>query len=85
MVGLERTTNDLNRLWLDSFQFLDELNNKRLNYDKALYRLNELSADMRVEKPAFLSTRTWLIAILAAVFGAFIGLFSFIWRRALKG
>ncbi len=84
MTGLELATGELNRLWADSFGFLEELNNKRLNFDKALYRLNQLPDDTRIEKPGLLTLRAALILAAFAILGAMVGFFSFVWSRAAK-
>lgn len=84
LAGLELATGELNGLWTDSFGFLDELNNKRLNFDKALYRLIELPDDMRLEKPDLLSMRSVLMAFALVICGAMVGFLNFSWRRALK-
>lgn len=85
MAGLGQATGELNRLWSDSFEFVNELSNKRLNFDKALYRLNELPSDRRVEKPQYFTSRSILTVLAIAFLGAALGLASFVWRRALKG
>jgi hypothetical protein len=84
ITGLELATGELNQLWADSFEFLEELNNKRLNFDKALYRLNDLPDDKRVEKPGLLTSRVALILAAFAIFGAMAGFFSLVWSRAVK-
>lgn len=81
---LDLTASEINRIWKDSFQFVDELNNKRFNFDKALYRLNELPSDIRIEKPGVISLRSLLIVAAIVTLGALIGFVNFAWRRALK-
>lgn len=84
VAGLELATKELNSLWGESFEFLSEINNKRLNNDKALYRLGELPAQVRVEKQQLVTVRTSLVILALALAGALAGLVSFAWRRALR-
>lgn len=84
IAGVELATKELNSLWADSYEFLSEINTERLNNDKALYRLNELPAEIRVEKQDFVTRRSLLVILALSFFGALAGLTSFAWRRALQ-
>lgn len=84
IVGVEQAATELNKLWESSYEFLSELNTKRLNNDKALYRLSELPSNLRMEKPSLLTRTSALIFVAASFFGALAGFASFAWRRALQ-
>jgi hypothetical protein len=81
VAGMDRTVADLNRLWTESNGFMNDLNNKRLNFDKSLYQLNELPSSMKMEKSGLLTTRALVIFMAAVVFGLLAGLGYFFLRR----
>ncbi len=82
LAGIARSTDDLNRLWADSVQFMNDLNEKRLNFDKSLYKLTDLPEKMRVEKPSLVTTYTLIVAAAALLAGLVAGLFAYGWRQA---
>jgi hypothetical protein len=67
----EKAATDLNSLWKNSNVFLAELNNKRLNFDKSLYRSNELAGNFKIDRPRLLNTR-FIVVVLSALFAGLL-------------
>lgn len=82
--GVEQAAAEFNKLWEASYEFLDQLDTKRLNNDKALYRLSELPSNMRIGRSSLLTQTSALIILASGFVGALAGFANFVWRRALK-
>jgi hypothetical protein len=82
-IGMDQATIELNALWGESKKFVEELGAKRFNYDKALYQLNELAGEKRVERSSLINRYFLLVLSLALIVGGLIGFVIFGWRRAL--
>jgi hypothetical protein len=84
VLGLEQTVSDLNQLWKDSSAFMADLNNKRLNFDKSLYRLSEIPLTLRMEKSTLFGPRFFASLVVAVLLGAIVGIGAFAIKRIVS-
>ncbi len=75
---------NLNDLWGESNQFLEDVNMKRLNFDKKLYSSSDISNDLRISHSPWISLRRLTIYGFALLLGALAGLSLFAARRFLR-
>ena len=64
---------NLNKIWKESNNFLEEINSKRINYDKTLYRQNEIDDGQRVQIAPWLDQRSMIALVAATIAGALLG------------
>ncbi|MGB8818206.1 MAG: hypothetical protein WCC66_09840 [Rhizobiaceae bacterium] len=82
--GMAAAVGEINALWGDASSFGDELSASRLNFDKALYRLNSLPKDVATSKKPLIDLRSALLAIAALIFGAFAGMIAYALKAQIK-
>jgi hypothetical protein len=81
--GAASVAAEMDTLWTETNNILEQVNLKRLNFDKALYKSSELAGNVVISREPLLTQRMILIVAAASVLGALIAAAAFAIRQIL--
>jgi hypothetical protein len=81
--GAASVAAEMDTLWTETNNILEQVNLKRLNFDKALYKSSELAGNVVISREPALSQRMILIVAAVSALGALIAAAAFAIRQIL--